>query len=310
MRRHAQLAVLVSPLLLTACAGGVASGDEVRVDGSSTVLPLTATAAEDFQVVRPDVRVTVGASGTGGGFEKFCRGETDANDASRPITPDEAEQCRAAGIEFGELQVAVDALTLVVNPANDWVECLTMDQLRRIWAPGSEVTNWNQVDPTYPDEPLKLFGPGTDSGTFDYFTAAVNGIEGASRTDFTASEDDNVIVQGVEGSTGGLGYLGYTYYEENQERLHAVAVDNGRGCVAPSTESAQDGSYSPLSRPLFVYASRQALQRPEVRAFFDHYVAHDEEIARGALYIPLSAGQRSRLEADYARLTSPGGSPS
>lgn len=304
-------------LLLSACGGssssesgegtsGEGSGNltgQVRIDGSSTVFPLTALAAEDFQLENPGVQVTVGSSGTGGGFEKFCRGETDANDASRPMSEDELADCTAAGIETQGLQFAVDALTVVVNASNDWAKCLTMEQLATIWAPGSTVNNWNQVDPSFPDVPLALFGAGTDSGTFDYFTEAVNGEEGASRTDYTPTEDDNVTVQGVTGSPGGLGYFGFTYYEENADRLNAVEIDSGNGCVAPSVETAQDGTYTPLARPLFVYPSNQALTKEPVRAFFDFYVENSASIADGAKFIPLNAEQQATLEEQYAALT-------
>ena len=304
-------------LLLSACGGSSSSesgegtsgegssnlSGQVRIDGSSTVFPLTALAAEDFQLENPGVQVTVGSSGTGGGFEKFCRGETDANDASRPIDEEELANCTAAGIETEGLQFAVDALTVVVNASNDWATCLTMEQLANIWAPGSTINNWNQVDPSYPDVPLALFGAGTDSGTFDYFTEAVNGEEGASRTDYTPTEDDNVTVQGVTGSPGGLGYFGFTYYEENADRLNAVEIDSGNGCVAPSVETAQDGTYTPLSRPLFVYPSNQALTKEPVRAFFDFYVENNASIAEGAKFIPLNAEQQATLEEQYAALT-------
>ena len=303
-------------LVLTACGGSSSSSDgaegtseggsslsgQVKIDGSSTVFPLTALAAEDFQMENPGVQVTVGSSGTGGGFEKFCRGETDANDASRSIKEEEAAACADAGIEYAELQVAVDALTVVVNKENDWATCLTVEELNKIWAPDSTVNNWNQVRDGFPDVELKLFGAGTDSGTFDYFTSVINGEEGASRTDYTPTEDDNVTVQGVSGSKGGLGYFGFTYYEENMDSLTAVQIDSGAGCVTPSVETAQDGTYTPLSRPLFVYPSKQALQRPEVKAFFDYYVANDASIAEGALFIPLNEEQKSKLEADYAAL--------
>ena len=314
-RTTAAAALVAAALALTACGGqsgsgssssaassGAALSGEVRIDGSSTVFPLTALAAEDFQTQNSGVKVTVGSSGTGGGFEKFCRGETDANDASRAIKDKEKAECEKNGIEFAQLQVAVDALTVVVNKENTWATCLTTDQLMKIWAPDSTVNNWNQVDPAFPDEPIKLFGPGTDSGTFDYFTAEINGEEGASRTDYTPSEDDNVIVQGVEGSKGGLGYFGFTYFEENAEKLNALQIDSGKGCVAPSVATAQDGSYDPLARPLFVYPSKQALAKPEVKAFFDYYVANDAAIAEGALFIPLNDEQRTKLESDYAAL--------
>jgi phosphate transport system substrate-binding protein len=251
--------------------------------------------------------VKVGSSGTGGGFEKFCRGETDANDASRPIKEEEAAACAAAGITFGALTVAVDAITVVVNKENTWATCLTTDQLAAIWSPDSVVGSWNEIDPSFPAEPIKLFGPGTDSGTFDYFTDVVNGEEGASRTDFTPSEDDNVIVQGVSGSKGGLGYFGFTYYEENADSLNAVQIDSGSGCVSPSATTAQDGTYTPLSRPLFVYPSVDALARPEVAAFFQFYVDNDASIAEGAQYVPLNDSQRQQLEQDFDALLSKAG---
>ena len=313
--RTAALAALAisSALVLAACGGSSssdssASGDSnlsgaVRIDGSSTVYPLTALAAEDFMAANPGVQVTVGSSGTGGGFEKFCRGETDANDASRNIKEEEAAACEAAGIQYTGLQVAVDALTVVVNKENTWATCLTVEELAAIWAPGSTVNNWNQVRPDFPDVPLALFGAGTDSGTFDYFTDVINGEEGASRTDYTPTEDDNVTVQGVTGSPGGLGYFGFTYFEENADKLTAVQIDSGAGCVAPSVETAQDGSYTPLSRPLFIYPSKQALAKPEVKAFFDYYVANDATIAADALFIPLNEEQKAKLQSDYAALT-------
>jgi len=313
--RTAAIAALAisSALVLAACGGGSgsdggASGDSnlsgaVRIDGSSTVYPLTALAAEDFMAANPGVQVTVGSSGTGGGFEKFCRGETDANDASRSIKEEEAAACEAAGIQYAELQVAVDALTVVVNKANTWATCLTVEELSSIWAPGSTVNNWNQVRADFPDVPLQLFGAGTDSGTFDYFTDAINGEEGASRTDYTPTEDDNVTVQGVSGSEGGLGYFGFTYFEENADKLTAVQIDSGAGCVAPSVETAQDGTYTPLSRPLFIYPSKASLAKPEVKAFFDYYVANDATIAADALFIPLNEEQKAKLQADYSALT-------
>jgi phosphate transport system substrate-binding protein len=310
--RSATLAAvtITSAMALAACGGG-ASNDSgltgsVRIDGSSTVYPLTALAAEDFMFENSGVQVTVAASGTGGGFDKFCRGETDGNDASRSIKQVEIDACADTGIEYAELQIAVDALTVVVNKDNDWATCLTVEELSTIWAPDSQVNNWNQVRPEFPDVPLPLFGAGTDSGTFDYFTDAINGEEGASRTDYTPTEDDNVTVQGVSGSRGGLGYFGFSYFEENADKLVAVEIDNGDGCVAPSVETAQDGTYAPLSRPLFVYASKQALAKPQVKAFFDYYVANDASIAEGALFIPLNAEQQAELASTYAELTGSG----
>ncbi len=318
--RFAALAAtaLAGSLALAACGGGSsgdssASGDAnlsgaVRIDGSSTVYPLTALAAEDFMGANPGVQVTVASSGTGGGFEKFCRGETDANDASRPIKDEEKAACEAAGIKYGELQVAVDALTVVVNKENTWATCLTVEELNKIWAPDSTVANWSEVRPGFPDVPLQLFGAGTDSGTFDYFTDAINGEEGASRTDYTPTEDDNVTVQGVSGSEGGLGYFGFTYFEENADKLNAVQIDGGAGCVAPSAATAQDGTYVPLSRPLFIYPSVSALKQPQVKAFFDYYVANDASIAEGALFIPLNEEQKGKLQAAYQALAAQAGS--
>jgi phosphate binding protein len=264
----------------------------IEADGSSTVGPLTTAAAELFREQASGVNVTVGISGTGGGFERFCVGETDISDASRPIHEDEETEgiaCTDNGIEYTELPVAVDALTVVVNPANDWATCLTVDQLKTIWEPGAEgtITNWNQVDPSFPDVPLVLAGPGTDSGTFDYFTDVINGEEGASRADYSASEDDNVIVQAVAGDEGALGYFGYTYYEENQDSLKAVEVDGGSGCVAPSPEAAQDGSYAPLSRPLFIYVNNAKLaENAALGPFVQYYLDNIDTITQTALFIP------------------------
>jgi phosphate transport system substrate-binding protein len=269
------------------------SGD-IEIDGSSTVGPLTTAAAEAFRGEQPEVNVTVGISGTGGGFERFCAGETDISNASRPI--DEEEEvplCEDAGVDYTEFQVGVDALTVVVSPENDWATCLTVDQLMTIWEPAAEgkVTNWNQVDPSFPDQPLVLAGPGTDSGTFDYFTDEINGEEGASRSDYTASEDDNVTVQAVAGDPGGLGYLGYTYFEENMDSLKAVEVDGGEGCVAPSVETARDGSYAPLSRPLFIYVKNESLARPEVHGFVEYFLTNSIQLAEDALFIPVPDDQ-------------------
>jgi phosphate transport system substrate-binding protein len=262
----------------------------VEVDGSSTVGPLTTAAAEGFREEQPGVNVTVGIAGTGGGFERFCAGETDISNASRPIDEEEeAPVCADAGIEYTEIKVATDALTVVVNPENDWVDCLTTDQLAAIWGPDSKVKNWKDVPGgDFPDEPLVLAGPGTDSGTFDYFTDVINGEEGASRSDYTASEDDNVTVQAVESDKGAMGYFGFTYYEENQDQLKALAIDSGNGCVDPSAESAQDGSYAPLSRPLFIYVKNESLQRPEVAGFLRFYTENIASIAQSAQFIELT----------------------
>ena len=282
-----------------AAASGERFAGDIVVDGSSTVAPLTTAAAERFREAQPDVRVTVGTSGTGGGFEKFCNGETDIADASRPINEDEeAPICADAGIEYTELRVATDALTVVVNAENDWAECLTVDQLKAIWEPGSKIANWSQIPGgDFPDEELGLAGAGTDSGTFDYFTDVVNGEEGASRSDYTASEDDNVTVRAVEGARGGLGYFGFSYYEENQDTLKALQVDGGDGCVAPSVETAQSDEYTPLSRPLFIYVKNESLTRPEVQAFVEHYIENSQSIAEDALFVPLTDEQESEALA-------------
>jgi phosphate transport system substrate-binding protein len=264
---------------------------KIRADGSSTLAPLVSLAAERFRKEEPDVRVTVGISGTGGGFERFCRGETDISNASRPIDDDEKASCEKKGIDFIELQVANDGLSVVVNTGNSWASCLTVDQLKRIWQPGSKVSTWKAVDDQFPDDELTLYGPGTDSGTFDYFTDAIVGEEGASRGDYTASEDDNVTVRGVAGEKGSLGYLGLSYYESNKKKLKAVEIDGGDGCVAPTVETVQDGTYKPLSRPLFVYIKTKSLARIEVEAFAAFLLDNAESLARGALFVPLTPDQ-------------------
>jgi phosphate transport system substrate-binding protein len=271
----------------------------VEADGSSTVGPFTTAGAEGFQRDNPGVQVTVGVSGTGGGFERFCRGETDLSNASRPIDEDEVTLCEQDGVEYVEFQVANDALTVVVNSGNDWADCLTVEQLNTIWEPGSKVSNWNQVDSSFPDQRLRLFGAGTDSGTFDYFTDVINGEEGASRSDYSATEDDNVTVQGVSGDEGALGYFGFSYYEENQDTLKAVEIDNGEGCVAPSVETAQDGTYTPLSRPLFVYAKKESLARPEVEAFVQYILDNATQIAETSQFVPLTDEQVEKARADF-----------
>jgi phosphate transport system substrate-binding protein len=278
-------------LLVAGCGGGDSNSGVITADGSSTVGPFTTKAAEDFKA-SGGADVTVGISGTGGGFERFCAGETDISNASRAIKDEEAATCAANGVEYVELQVATDALTNVVNAENDWVTCLTVEQLKGIWEPGSKVSNWNQVDPSYPDVPLKLYGAGTDSGTFDYFTDVINGEEGASRSDFSPTEDDNVTVQGVSGDKGALGYFGFSYFEENQHTLEALEVDGGAGCVAPSVETAQNGSYKPLARPLFMYVKTSSLADTEGLADFVRYTLDNEQaIASEAQFVPLSQEQ-------------------
>ncbi len=276
-------------------SGEQLSGD-IRIDGSSTVAPLSTVAAELFQAEHPDVRVTVGTSGTGGGFEKFCNGETDISDASRAIKADEVAACEAKGIDFEEITVANDGLSVVVSPANDWVDCLTVEELNAIWAPGSIVNNWSQVRQGFPDVELRLFGAGTDSGTFDYFTEAINGEEGASRADYAQTEDDNITVQGVSGTPGGLGYFGLSYLEENAGAVKGVAIDGGEGCVEPTVETVQSGEYQPLGRELFLYPSGEALQRPEVLAFLEFFIEQNDVITEEALFVPLTDEQRAEAQ--------------
>jgi phosphate transport system substrate-binding protein len=307
MRVAAPLTLLASLLVLSfgaaGCGGGGGGDGTITADGSSTVGPFTTKAAEDFKAAG-GVDLTVGISGTGGGFERFCRGETDLSNASRPIKEEEAATCTDAGIEYIEFEVANDALTNVVNPENDWATCLTVDQLKRIWEPGSKIGNWSQVDQAFPDVPLRLYGAGTDSGTFDYFTDVIVGEEGASRTDYNASEDDNVTVQGVSGERGGLGYFGFSYFEENQDTLRAVEVDGGQGCVAPSIASAQDGSYAPLSRPLFVYVKKSAFDdSQDVRDFVKFMLDNEQSIAEAARFVPLSDAQLAEQQTKYEDAT-------
>jgi phosphate transport system substrate-binding protein len=250
------------------------------------------------------VQVTVGISGTGGGFERFCAGETDLSDASRPIKDDEEVPiCQKNGIEYTEFQVANDGIAVVTNKENDWATCLTVEQLAKIWGPDSKVDNWNQVDPSFPDQKLTLAGPGTDSGTFDFFTGVINGEEDASRTDYQATEDDNVTVQAVSGDKGGLGYFGLSYFEQNQDKLNDVEVDGGSGCVAPTSDTVQDGSYVPLSRPLFVYVKNTSLQKPEVAAFMKYILDNQAQIAQKALFVPMTDEQAQKAESDYAAAT-------
>jgi phosphate transport system substrate-binding protein len=275
--------------------GDVGLSGRVQADGSSTVAPLVTLAAERFRKQEPDVKVTVGVSGTGGGFERFCAGETDLSNASRRIEDDEKAACAKKGIRFRELQVANDGLTVVVNPDNDWAECLTVDQLKKIWEPGSKVDTWKDVDESFPDEKLQLFGPGTDSGTFDYFTEAIVGEEGASRSDYSATEDDNVIVNGVSGSKGGLGYVGLSYVEQNKGKLKPVAIDGGDGCVEPSVETVQNGSYKPLSRPLFVYGRVDALEdKVQVFEFVKYMLDNQASLNRKALFVPMTQDQTDK----------------
>jgi phosphate transport system substrate-binding protein len=276
-------------------SSGSSSSEElkgtIRIDGSSTVFPFAEAAGELFNEEQPGVQVTVGQSGTGGGFEKFCAGETDISDASRPIKDDEeAPVCEKAGIKYEEVQIANDGIAVVTNK-NVTVDCLTVDQLKAIWEPKSKVANLKDAGAGLPDAALKLFGPGTDSGTFDFFTKEINGEEGQSRSDYQATEDDNVVVEAVAGDKGGLGYFGLSYYEQNQSRLKALEVDGGGGCVAPTKDTVQSGMYKPLARPLFVYVKRDSLDREEVRSFLEFMLDNESQIA-GDLFVPLTSEQQ------------------
>lgn len=317
MKSFRWLAVLAAAAALTvgvaACgssddnATGSGSGDlsgSIRIDGSSTVAPLTEAVAEQFEAENSGVKVTVGTSGTGGGFEKFCAGETSISDASRAIEPEEVEACEKQGIAYEEVRVATDALTIVVNPENP-VNCLTVEQLGAIWGPDSKISNWSEVPGLKEDfdEELQLFGPGTDSGTFDYFTEEINGEEGASRKDYNnVGENDNATVTGVEGAPGGMGYFGYSFYQENEGALKALEVDGGKGCVAPSAETAQNDEYVPLSRPLLIYPSAEALEKPEVKAFVDYYLDNVNQVAEVVGFIPLTEEQLQASKDATAKL--------
>jgi phosphate transport system substrate-binding protein len=267
-----------------------AAAQLIQIDGSSTVFPVTEAVAEEFQKAKKGkIKVTVGISGTGGGFKKFCRGETDISDASRPILKPEMEDCKKVGVEYIELPVAFDALTVIVNPKNDWASPMTVPELKKIWEPSAQgkITNWNQVRPNWPNAPLKLFGAGADSGTFDYFTEAVTGKAKSSRGDFTASEDDNVLVQGVANDRNALGFFGFAYYAENKAKLKAVAIDNGKGPVSPSEQTVLDGSYQPLSRPIYIYVSKKAAEKPEVKEFVEFYLKNASNLVKQVKYVPL-----------------------
>lgn len=284
-------------LLLSACSQTPQTEEEqaglsgfIKVDGSSTVYPVTEAVAEEFALVHPDVKVTVGLSGTGGGFKKFCRAEIDINDASRPIKDSEITVCNETAIDYTSLSIAYDGMAILVHPENTWVESITVEELKKIWEPEAQnkIMKWNQIRPEWPDENINLYGAGTASGTFDYFTEAIVGESGKSRGDYTASEDDNVLVQGVANDKNALGFLGLAYYEENKEKLKLVPVDNGSGPILPSVETVKNGSYSPLSRPLYIYINSKALEKPEVVAFVQFYLETVGLLAEEVGYIPLS----------------------
>ncbi len=290
---------LLATVLLTGLGLAVASSrleaggsSTIRIDGSSTLYPVTEAVAEEFQkAARGRIRVTVGISGTGGGFKKFCRGETDVTDASRPILKEEIELCRASGITYIELPVAFDALTVITNVRNTWLQHITVADLKKMWEPAAQgkITRWNQVRPEWPDVPLTLFGAGSDSGTFDYFTEAIVGKAKSSRGDYTGSEDDNVLVQGVAANKGSLGYIPFAYYAPHAKKLKALPIDQGRGPVAPTVEAVLHGAYAPLSRPLFVYVKEASATRPEVKAFIEFYLTEGAALAQEVKYIPLPA---------------------
>lgn len=270
-----------------------AQSNTVRIDGSSTVFPITEAVAEEFQKSKKNqVKVTVGISGTGGGFRKFCRGESDVQNASRPITKSEIAECQKNGVQFIEMPVAYDALSVVVNPKNTWLKEISVDDLKKIWEPAAQgkITRWNQVNAAWPDRPIKLFGAGTDSGTFDYFTEAVNGKSKASRGDFTASEDDNVLVQGISRDVDALGFFGFAYYAENRDKLRSLPISwKGSKPVGPSMDTVINGTYQPLSRPIFIYVSANAAKRPEVREFVEFYNRQADKLVREVKYVPLPA---------------------
>lgn len=282
-----------SSLLILSAVPLMASAQVVKIDGSSTVYPVTEAVAEEFQKANKGLKVTVGVSGTGGGFKKFCRGETDISNASRPILASEIEDCRKAGIEYFELPVAFDALTVVINPKNAWLKQATVAELKKIWEPAAQgkVMRWNQVNPTWPDQPIKLFGAGSDSGTFDYFTEAIVGKAKSSRGDYTASEDDNVLVQGVSGDINAIGYFGYAYFAENTGKLKALPIveKEGKAAVSPSPETVISGTYQPLARPIFIYLNAKSLAKPEVKKFIDFYMAQGAKMAKEVKYVPLPA---------------------
>jgi phosphate transport system substrate-binding protein len=322
MRTHHLLIALLSLALaggVAACgsddessSGGGSSSAEgglkgsISIDGSSTVYPFAQAAAELFNEENPDVKISVGQSGTGGGFEKFCAGETDISDASRPIKDDEeAPVCQKNAVEYSDVQIANDGIAVVTNKDLK-VDSLTTDQLKQLWNKGSKVSSLSEIDPSLPADKLSLYGPGTDSGTFDFFTDQINGEEGVTRESYEASEDDNQLVTGVSQDKGGLGYFGFSYYESNMDKLNLVAVCEGSGgeCVKPSSESIQDGSYKPLSRPLFMYPSAKAMQRPEVKGFMDFVIANQGAIAKAAKIVPMTTEQASDAKASLKKAES------
>jgi phosphate transport system substrate-binding protein len=291
------LGLLTLTVLLSGFGGGGGGelGGSIHVDGSSTVYPITEAVVEQFLAEYEGIQVAVGVSGTGGGFKKFCAGEAEVADASRPLKESERQRCQANGVEPVEFPIALDGLSVMVNPANDFVSCLTVEELRRIWEPGSQIDSWSQIRPGWPDIRLSLYGPGVDSGSFDYFTEHIVGEEDASRADYAASEDDNVLVHGISGDRGALGYFGHAYYAESSHLLELVAIDAGSGCVLPNAQTINSGEYTPLTRPLYVYADQAALKRTDVTSFIRYYFENAERLAAEVGYVPLSAEHYEEL---------------
>jgi phosphate transport system substrate-binding protein len=290
------LSLLFSCALVTARIAGAAVEGNVAIDGSSTVYPISEAVGEEFQKANPKTKVTIGISGTGGGFKRFCAGETDISDASRPIKPTEVEACKAGGIEYIELPIAYDGLAILVNPKNDWATCVTVAELKTLWAPEAQgkIMKWSQIRAGWPERDIHLFGPGVDSGTYDYFTEAIVGKEHSSRGDFQSSEDDNVLVQGIAGDQSALGFFGVAYYEENKKKLKLLGVDdekpdNGAGCITPTAETIENGTYQPLARPLFIYVKKTAADRPEVKAFVQFYLTQAPKLVKEVGYVPFKA---------------------
>lgn len=313
MKNIVKIFIGITTMALVACGGSGEKSNEkssltgnVKVDGSSTVYPITEAVAEEFRSVEPGVNVTVGVSGTGGGFKKFMRGEIDINDASRPIKSKEADACAEIGIDFVELSVAYDGLAVLVNPENDWVDYFTVEELEKIWSPDAQgkVMYWNQVREGWPNEELRLFGPGTASGTYDYFAEAICGKKVGTRGDYTASEDDHVLVQGIATDKSALGFFGLAYYEENKDKLRLVGVDNGNGVVIPTMETVSNGTYAPLSRPIFIYVSSEAAKKEEVNTFVNFYLGSAPSLVTEVGYIPLLEKEYTEQSRKYNEFTS------
>jgi len=308
--------LLVSSVLIS-CGGGESSSSEsvqnntivgaVKIDGSSTVYPITEAVAEEFRVDQPEIKVTIGVSGTGGGFKKFSRGETDINDASRPIKEKEVKVCEENNVSYVELTVAYDGLAVLINTENDWVDYFTVDELKKIWEPSAQgtITTWNQIRPEWPNEPFSLYGPGVASGTYDYFTEVIVGESGASRGDYTASEDDNVLVQGIAGDKNAIGFFGLAYYEENKEKLKLVGVDNGAGAILPTTETVKTGEYAPLSRPIFIYVSDTGAKKAAVNEFVEFYLTNASELVSDIGYIALPNEEYKEQLSKFTKFLAP-----